>query len=247
MALRSGAIILCLAALAGATPASAQVVQSVTVGGGLFFPKGLDSRVDGDVLVRDAFGEALPAIPDLSDALVFDMSDFRGGQVFGEWNFSFGDRVEVGAGIGYYSRAVPTVYLDLVDEQGREIEQNLRLRVTPVTAVVRFLPFGSARTVQPYVGAGVGLFSFRYSEQGRFADPETLDIFEGDYKASGTVPGGVVLGGLRVPLGGDIYGLTLEGRYQFATGETGGIEEGFLDDKIDLGGFNLNIGFLVRF
>jgi hypothetical protein len=142
---------------------------------------------------------------------------------------------------------VPTIYLDLVDEQGREIEQKLGLRVAPMTAVVRFLPFGNARTVQPYVGAGVGLFNFRYSEQGRFVDPETLDIFEEAFTAKGTVPGGVVLGGLRVPLGGDIYGLTIEGRYQFATGETGGIEEGFLDEKIDLGGFNLNFGFLVRF
>lgn len=240
-------MILLAAATATAAPASAQVVQSVQFGGGVFSPKGFDSRVDGDVLVRDAIGEWLPAYPDLSDALVFDMSDFRSGHVFAEWNAALGNHVEIGAGVAFSQRSVPSVYLDLVDLQDREIEQTLKLRVTPITAVVRFLPFGNAGTVQPYVGVGGGVFNYRYSESGRFVDPETLDIYEDAYSASGFAPGGVVLGGIRFPLGGDIYGLSLEGRYQFATGETGGIEEGFLDEKIDLGGFGFNVGFLVRF
>lgn len=247
MALRSGAFIVFITALASAAPASAQVVQSLSFGGGVFSPKGFDSRVDGDVLVRDAYGEAVPAIPQLSDALLFDMSDFRSGQLFGEWNLAFGNHVEIGAGVGFYKRTVPTVYLDLVDDFDREIEQDISLRVTPITGVVRFLPFGRAGSVQPYVGAGVGLFNYRYSESGRFVDTDTLDIFEDTFTATGWAPGGVVLGGVRLPLGGDIYGLTLEGRYQFATGETGGLDEGFLDDKIDLGGLGFNVGFLVRF
>lgn len=249
MSVRPRALILAafLAALASAAPASAQVVQSLQFGVGVFAPKGFDSRVDGDVLVRDAFGEWLPARPDLSDALAFEMADFRGAQTFGEWNVAFGNHIEVGAGIGYYKRSVPTVYYDLVDEQGRDIEQTLRLRITPVTGVVRFLPFGRAGSVQPYVGAGAGLFNYRYSESGRFVDPETLDIFADTFTATGWAPGGVVLGGLRLPLGGDVYGLSLEGRYQFAVGETGGIDAGFLDEKIDLGGFGFNVGFLIRF
>jgi hypothetical protein len=247
MQVRIGAFILFAATLFAASPASAQVVQSLNLGGGFFSPKGFDSRVDGDVLVRDAFGDYLPAYPDLSDALAFDMSDFRGGQVFAEWNAAFGDHVELGVGVGHYRRSVPTVYWDLVDDFGDEIEQTLRLRVAPLTAVVRFLPFGDASSVQPYVGAGVGMFNFRYSEFGRFVDPETLDIDDGRFTATGWAPGAVVLGGVRVPLGGDVYGLTLEGRYNIATGDTGGIEAGFLDEKIDLGGGQFNIGFLVRF
>ena len=246
MSVRRVAVIL-LAITALAAPASAQVVQSLNVGAGIFVPKGFDSRVSGDVLVRDAFGEFLPAVPDLSDALAFEMSDFRGGQVFAEWNAAFGDHVEVGAGVSFYRRSVPTVYFDLVDEFGDEIEQTLRLRVVPLTAVVRFLPFGSAGDVQPYVGAGVGLFNFRYSEFGRFVDPDTLEIYEDRFTTSGSAPGAVVLGGLRVPLGGDVFGLTLEGRYNIATGDTGGIENGFLDEKIDLGGGQFNVGFLIRF
>jgi hypothetical protein len=247
MHLRTGALILFAAALGAASPASAQVVQSVNFGAGIFAPRGFDSRVDNDVLLRDRLGEFLPADPGLSDALAFEMSDFRSGQLFGEWNLAFGDHVEIGAGASFYKRSVPSVYYDLVDEQGRDIDQTLRLRVVPVTAVVRFLPFGRAGDVQPYVGAGVGAFSYRYAEFGRFVDPENLDIYEARYTATGVAPGGVVLGGVRLPMGGDIYGLTLEGRYQFATGDTGGIEEGFLADKIDLGGFQFNVGLLIRF
>lgn len=244
---RVGAVLLFATAVFTAVPATAQVVHSVQVGAGFFNPRGLDSRVFGDVLVRNAVGEELPFDPGLSDALVFDMGQFLSGQVSGEWNVAFGNHIEVGAGIGWYSDSVPSVYYDLVDEGGREIVQTLSLRIVPTTAVVRFLPFGRAGDLQPYVGAGFGLFNYRYAEYGEFVDPETLDIFADEFTATGWAPGGVVLGGVRVPLGGDVFGLTVEGRYQFATGETGGINAGFLDEKIDLSGGQFNVGLLVRF
>ncbi len=132
-------------------------------------------------------------------------------------------------------------------------------------AVVRFLPFGRAGGTQPYVGAGLGLLQYRYSEIGRFVDPETLDYFDSSTlnvddrfktcsKANwlgptvcGTAAGSVILGGLRLPLGGDVYGMSLEGRYLMGVGETGGLDAGFLDEKIDLSGFQFNIGFHMRF
>jgi opacity protein-like surface antigen len=220
-----------------AVPASAQTVSSIHFGGGLFVPKGLDSRVDGDVLVRNYDGRPVPSLPMFSDALVFDIKDFRSGNVFAEYT----------AGISAFGRTVPTVYLDLIDERNREIDQELKLRVVPLTAVVRFLPFGRAGDVQPYVGAGVAALNFRYSETGRFVDTDTLDIFEDRFTTSGTAPGLVVLGGLRLPLGGDVYGMSLEGRYLKGAGDTGGLDQGFLDEKIDLGGFLFNVGFQVRF
>jgi hypothetical protein len=230
-----------------AAPASAQVVQSVQFGVGGVFPRGLDARAADDILVRNYFGESLPGAPDLTDALAFDISDFRSGQLFGEWNVAFGDHIEFGAGVGVYGRTVPTVYYDLVDEQGLEIEQRLRLRVVPVTGLVRFLPFGRAGSVQPYVGAGISALNFRYSETGQFVDGETLDVFDDHYSTSGTALGGLVLGGIRFPLGGDIYAFGIEGRYQFGQGNTGGAANRLLADKIDLGAAQLNFTFLVRF
>lgn len=236
-----------IAALLLAVPASAQVVQSVQFGVGGFFPKGLDGRDTQDVIARNYLGEVMPADTSLTDALAFDIKDFRAGHAFGEWNVSFGPHVEVGAGIGVYGRTVPTVYLDVVDENNLDIEQQLHLRVVPITGIVRFLPFGNAGTVQPYLGVGVSALNFRYSEIGDFVDPTTLDIFSDRFTTSGTALGGLVVYGLRLPIGGDIYGLTLEGRTQFGKGNTGGADKGFLTDKIDLGGSMFNVGFLVRF
>lgn len=230
-----------------AAPASAQVVQSVQFGGGFFSPRGLDSRADGDVIQRDYDGRPLNGAPDLTDALVFDVSDFRTGHLFGEWSVGVGKHLEFGANVGFSQRAVPSVYLDVVDQSGRDIDQTLKLRTMPITGVVRFLPFGDQSTVQPYVGAGVGVVAYRYSETGRFVDSDTLDIFSDRFVASGAAPAGVFLGGVKFPIGGDIYALTLEGRYLHAVGNTGGLDKGFLDEKIDLSGGLFNVGFQIRF
>lgn len=242
-AVGAGAIVLTLAA---AVPASAQVVHSVAFGAGLFAPKSCDSfanrldcrasRGSDDVLVEDL------------NSLAFDIKDFRGVTVFGEWNITFDDRVELGLGAGFYRRTVPSVYRDFVDIDFTEIEQDLRLRVIPVSAVVRFLPFNRAGQVQPYIGGGVAALNWKYTETGEFVDFENNNtIFEDRYVASGTTLAPVVLGGLRMPINGDVYALNAEVRYQFGKGDTGGFDNGFLADKINLGGFNFTLGFQIRF
>jgi hypothetical protein len=242
------AVVFVIAALLWwAAPASAQMAHSFQGGAGIFFPRGLDSRSDGDVLARNLIGEPLPDYPSLTDALAFDIGDFQSGHVFGEWNLSWGDRIEVGAGVGFYSDTVPTLYVDLVDPNELDIEQRIQLRIIPITGIVRFLPFGTAADIQPYVGAGLAALNYHYSERGEFVDPETLDIFSQDYSKNGVTLGTVILGGVRFPLGGDVFGLGVEGRYQFGTGDTGGADEGFVADKIDLSGGQLNFSFIVRF
>lgn len=226
------------AALLVAAPASAQVVQSLQVGVGAFFPRGFDTRADGDTLVADLVDE---------NPLSFDIGDFKTAQWFGEWDVAFGDHIEAGAGIGFQTRRVSSFYRDLVDESGLDIEQKLKLRIVPVTAVVRFLPVGRAGSVQPYLGAGVGVLNYRYSEDGRFVDPTDLSIFTDRFTTTGHAPAGLLLGGVRLPIGGDIYGLNVEYRYQWATGDTGGLDNGFLGDTIDLSGGQLNFAFQVRF
>ncbi len=229
--------------LAAAVPVSAQVVHSVTVGAGLFAPKSCDSRLD----CRASRGSDDVLVENL-ESLAFDIKDFRGAQVFGEWNITFDDRVELGLGAGFYKRTVPSVYRDFVDIDFTEIEQDLRLRVIPVSAVVRFLPFGRAGQVQPYLGAGVSALNWKYSETGEFVDFDNNNaIFEDHYVESGTVLAPVVLGGLRMPINGDVYALNAELRYQWGKGNTGGFDNGFLAEKINLGGLNFTLGFQIRF
>ena len=112
----------------------------------------------------------------------------------------------------------------------------------PVTATVRVLPFGRT-AVQPYFGVGLGLFNWRYSEVGEFVDFDTFDIFRDRYVAEGNDIGAIILGGVRFPVG-DKFSVGGELKYQSSTG-TVGIDQGFLNERIDLGG--LSTQFTVGF
>jgi hypothetical protein len=216
-------------------PAAADAQQSISLNFGGFSPRGLDARSDDDVLVSNLFNG--------NDSLDFDVKDFNGATVGLEWLAALGPNVEAGLGIGVYRRTVPTVYAFLVEDDFSEIEQDLRLRIVPFTATLRFLPFGRETAVQPYIGAGVGAFAWRYSEVGEFVDPFDGQIFQDRFIASGSSVGPLILGGLRFPAGPWTIGG--EVRYQNAEGELP--EDDFLGPTIDLGGFNylltLNLNF----
>jgi opacity protein-like surface antigen len=233
------ALVLCAAV---AAPAHAQVVQvtrsdakhSVGFNLGYFMVRGVDSRIDDDVLLAD-----------LHD-LLFEVDDFNGFTFGGEWLYALSDYVETGVGIGYYQRTVPSVYARLVDVDGTEIAQDLKLRIAPITATVRFLPLGRSAPVEPYIGGGVGFFNWKYSEVGEFVDFSDNSIFPARYRADGTAVGPVIVGGLRFPIG-DAFTTGFEYRWQKAEGNTNAVESGLLTDKIDLGGQSFNWTFHIRF
>ncbi len=225
-----------------AAPAQAQVVQvtradakhAVGFNLGYFMVKGVDARIDDDVLLAD-----------LND-LLFDVNDFNGATFGGEWLYALSDYVETGVGIGYYQRTVPSVYERLVDRDGTEIAQDLKLRIAPITATVRFLPLGRSGPVEPYIGGGVGFFNWKYSEVGEFVDFSDNSIFPARYRADGTAVGPVIVGGLRFPIG-DAFTTGFEYRWHKAEGNTNAVESGLLTDKIDLGGQSFNWTFHIRF
>ena len=103
---------------------------------------------------------------------------------------------------------------------------------------------GHHAPVQPYVGGGVGVFGWRYSEYGQFVDPTDLSIFNGTFVGSGTAVGPVLLGGVRVPIGPTAVGF--EARWQSAKGDLPTNQE-FAGTKIDLGGMNYLFTFNIRF
>ena len=94
----------------------------------------------------------------------------------GEYLTALGDNFDAGLGVGYYQRTVPTVYTDFVNANGTEIEQDLKLRIVPFTATVRWLPMGHHNGVEPYIGAGVGVFNYRYSETRAVPRDRQLDL-----------------------------------------------------------------------
>jgi len=222
--------------LIAAPNASAQQSVNFYIGG--FTPRTLDARPDNDVLVQNgAF------LSTLNRARGIDIGAFNRVTVGGEWLFAFSRHLEGGLGLGFYQRAVETVYTDFVNIDGSEIEQTLKLRIIPFTATVRLLPFGRDLPVEPYVGAGVGVNRWRYSETGQFIDSQS-DVFNGNFVGSGAATGPVVLGGVRVPAGA--VGAAFEIRYQSAEGDLP-TDQGFAGSKIDLGGFNYLFVMNFRF
>src|SRR5262245_44996035 len=186
----SAGITLCAAALVigviGTPIASAQQSFNVYLGG--FAPKSEDSRTDNDVLVNDLT---------VDPALAFNVSDFHAFTFGGEYLVGLGPLFEAGLGIGYQSSSVPSVYANLTNSDGSEIEQTLRLRDVPMSATIRFLPLGHNRTgVQPYVGGGVGIHAWHYSETGQFVDV-TNAVFRQTFEACGTATGPLIIGGVR--------------------------------------------------
>jgi hypothetical protein len=210
--------------------ASAQ--QSVNFFVGAFVPRGFDARDRNDVLLRNDF-------------LVFDMKDFRGVTAGAEYLVGLGDFFDAGLGVGIYSRTVPTIYADFTHPGGAEIEQDLKLRIVPITATFRYLPIGHHDAIVPYIGGGVGIYRWHYTETGEFLDLNDR-IFSDTFVANGTTVGPVVLGGVRVPIGSRGSGLGFEVRYQGGKGDLPS-NQGFAGTKIDLGGFNylftVNVGF----
>jgi len=209
--------------------ASAQQSLNFSVGG--FVPRGEDGRDRDDVLVNNL------------DFLAFNIKDFSGATVGAEWLTSLGDKFEAGLGTGYYARTVPTVYLDFVNNNGTEIEQDIKLRVVPFTATVRFLPMGHGNGIEPYIGGGVGVLAWRYSETGQFLATDS-SIFRGNFVTNGSASGPLILGGIRIPVGS--WGLGFEARHQSAEGKIPA-EDDFAGTKIDLGGFTYNFTVHVRF
>jgi outer membrane protein W len=216
--------------------ASAQ--QSVNFYLGGFTPRALDARPDEDVLVAN--GAFLSTENKLRG---IDINEFNHVTVGGEWLFALTPNVEGGLGIGFYQKSVPTVYTDSVHANGTDIVQTLKLRIIPFTATIRFLPLGNDQPIQPYIGAGVGAYRWRYSETGEFVDLQN-NIFPGNFVGSGAAAGPTILGGVRFPIGS--AGVGFEIRHQSAHGKLPS-DQGFAGTKIDLGGYNYLLTMSYKF
>jgi hypothetical protein len=219
--------------LSAAPPAAAQQTLNFTLG--YFAVRGEDARVDHDVLV------------DNRNFREFEISDFNTGSIGVEWLVPLGDYLEAGAGASFSRRTVPSVYAEFIDQDGTEIDQESRMRLVPVAFTVRVLPLGQTSPVQPYLGGGLAVVAWRYSEFGEFVDFQRRNaIFREQYVASGNATGPVILGGLR--FAGDAMSGGFEVRYHSADAPLG---DRFAtvdpDLRIDVGGWTYQATIGVRF
>ena len=222
-----------------AAPMTASAQQSFNLSLGGFSPRAEDARDVNDVLRNDR------------SFLAFNVADLNGFTIGGEYLIGLGDKFDAAAGLGFYQRS--TRAADRFSEfqgTGDPILADLKLRVVPITATFRFLPLGHNDGVQPYIGAGVGIFAYRYSESGDFVASDNVTIIHGNFSGSGTAAGPVILGGVRIPIGS--VGVGGELRYQSAIGNLP-TDQGFptatpnATPRIDLGGWTYSFTLNFRF
>jgi hypothetical protein len=211
-------------------PEGARAQQTVNLSIGYFTVRGQDARVVGDVLNANR------------NFLTFDVDDFNGASIGGEWLFPVGRYIEAGAGLAFTRRTVSSFYTRLVNENRSNIDQDLRLRMVPAAFTFRLLPLGQDHGFQPYVGGGLGVIAWRYSESGQFVDTSDRTVFNNSYVASGTQTGPVALGGIR--FAGDTAAAGFEFRYQGAEAD---LPAPFAGEKIDLGGWSYLFTVGMRF
>jgi hypothetical protein len=212
-----------------AQAAHAQQTLNFTLG--YFTPLGADARVEGDVLNAN------------STFLTFEVDDFNGASIGGEWLVPFNNFIEGGIGISFSRKSVESVYRDYVDDLGGEIFQETKLRMLPIAFTIRVVPTGQRSVVQPYFGAGLGIINWRYSETGEFIDfGAGGEIFHDSFVADGSETGPVILGGIR--FAGRSASGGFEIRYQKADAD---LDPRFTAPRLDLGGWTYNGTFGFRF
>ena len=232
-------ILLVLLACAAAVPAQAQD-QGFSVSLGYFAPTGEGGRDPGDVLNANRCIDT----DFLCEPLLFDVGDFGGFSIGGEYLFGIGRYVEAGVGLGFYQRSVDSIYEFVTRPDGGEIEQDLKLRIVPITGTLKFVPTGRDASIQPYVGAGIAAMLWSYSETGEFVDPVDNSIFRDNFEADGTEVGPVIFGGVRAPIGASTM---LGGEVRWQSAEADLPEDEFLGDHINLGGFTFQALLTWRF
>jgi hypothetical protein len=189
------------------------------------------------------------------DELTVSRKDFDAPYLGAEIAARVGQRWDVAVGVGFSRSSKASEFRDWVDNNENPIEQVTALRTVPVTLSAKYYLAERGRsvgrfawvpnTVTPYVGAGVGVVSYRFEQTGDFVDFASLDIFYDQYVSTGQAALLRGLAGVSVSLGGQ-FELTGEARYQHAQGELGNRFDEF-DDSLDLSGVQGVIGIAIRF
>jgi hypothetical protein len=91
---------------------------------------------------------------------------------------------------------------------------------------------------------GGGAMWYRFRQEGDFIDFTNNNVFHDTFESSGFTPMAHLLAGMDYSLS-PRWGLTAEGRYEFANAALSQDFSGF--HRIDLSGFSLTAGFAVRF
>ncbi len=137
-------------------------------------------------------------------------------------------------------------YRDFVDSRGFEIEHTATLEISTLNLGLLYQLARRDAAIQPYVGAGGGIFFYRLEESGDFIDffSPGLDIFSATFETESATFGYYFQAGLEVPLGRN-WSVYADARWQRAEDDLGDELEGL--GEIDLSSRTISFGTSFSF
>ncbi|HEX3552294.1 MAG TPA: outer membrane beta-barrel protein [Thermoanaerobaculia bacterium] len=140
-----------------------------------------------------------------------------------------------------YEGSSGSAYRNFADNFGGRIRHDTTLDIASVSAGLLFHLAPRSAPVQPYVGAGGGIYPWRLKESGDFIDfnQTSRPIFSADLRSDGTAFGWYGLVGLEVPVSRRLN-LFAEGRWTRVDDKLNKDFEGF--GKLDLSGREIAAG-----
>lgn len=174
--------------------------------------------------------------------LYLEKKDFEGSYLSLEWEVFVERNLSFSLEVGTYSRELTTSYRDWEYEDGSPIYQDLSLSIVPIEASLKIYPGGAHRPIAPYFGGGLGIYFWRYVQEGDFIDFTTWDVFSGSYETNTSGIGANIRGGISWRINRSI-GFFGEAKYTFLKDDLSSDFQGF--EKFDLSGLHLLVGISI--
>jgi outer membrane protein W len=166
-----------------------------------------------------------------------DFEDINGG--IGYVRF-LGPRLGVTANANFYSGNNSAHYIAFVDPFGGEIQHDTTLDLANFNLGLLFHILRRDATVVPYVGAGVGIYTWQLTESGDFIDfTQGNQIFSDTFKDDGATFGHYFQAGLEVPIATN-WSLFFDTRWERAKDTLSGDFQGL--GELDLSGKSYSLG-----
>jgi hypothetical protein len=211
----------------------------------------------GEVSIRGGFNHATAG----SDIFTFTENqltvakrDFSAVAFATDVDVALTPRTSMRFGFAISQSNTPSEFRDFVDNNRLPIQQTTEFRRVPLTASLKAYLSPPGRSVghfawipsryAPYVGGGAGAMWYRFQQYGDFIDFTTYKVFPDSFLSDGWTPTLHAFAGTDVSLN-PRFAVTFEGRYEWAHKELSADFARF--QPIDLSGFALTAGFVVRY
>ena len=188
------------------------------------------------------------------EQLTVDKGDFRSALLGAEVGFHTTDHVDLTLGLEYAGRSVDSEMRDWVTQDDRPIPQTTEFRRWRLTAGVKAYLLSRGLSVSeyawvpapwsPYIGGGLGVTWYDFTQEGDFVDYETLDIFGGRFESSGSGFTPWLAAGVDVSLSAHFLFRMDFRRTWGSAGVDDAVFDGFND--IDMSGYRATIGLAFR-